>query len=212
MGLKTLFCQKLLKKIVYCDTIYRGEFETFLTYALCAEKTKLKEQKVNRKNNAALYLTRGALVGALYVALTYLSSVFGLSSGVIQFRISEALCILPVFFPEASIGLFVGCIISNIFASGVLPLDIIFGSLATLIGAFGAYFLRKLPKKLMWLATLPTIIANALIIPFILIFAYGAEGGYFFFMLTVGIGEIVCAGIGGTVLYYSLIKTKLFGK
>ena len=161
-----------------------------------------------KQQRAALRLTRGALIGAMYVALTYASSLFGLSSGVIQFRISEALCILPVFMPEAVGGLFIGCIIANLFTPSVHPLDIIFGSIATLIGALGAYFLRKLPKKLMWIATLPTVIANMIIVPFVLTFAYGAEGSYFFFMLTVGIGELVCAGLGGTVLYHSMKKIK----
>ena len=163
----------------------------------------------SKSKSSALYVTRGALVGALYVALTYLSSMVGLSSGVIQFRISEALCILPVFMPEAIPGLFIGCLVSNLLATGVQPLDIIFGSIATLIGAVGAYLLHKLPPKLAWCATVPTILANAIIVPLVLIFAYGAEGGYFFFMLTVGIGELVCAGIGGTLLYYSMRKFKL---
>lgn len=160
-------------------------------------------------HGAALYVTRGALVGALYVALTYLSSIVGLSSGVVQFRISEALCILPVFMPEAIPGLFIGCMLSNLLATGVEPLDIILGSTATLIGALGAYFMRKLPRPIMWLATLPTILANMMLIPFVLIFAYGAEpGGFWFYMMTVGIGELVCAGFGGAGLYYSLKKVR----
>ena len=82
-----------------------------------------------------LYTTRGALIAALYVVLTLLASVMGLSSGVIQFRFSEALCILPLFFPEAVPGLFIGCLISNLMSPNVVIWDIIFGSLATLIGA-----------------------------------------------------------------------------
>ena len=161
-----------------------------------------------RKQKGVLRLTRGSLIAALYVALTYLATIFGISSGVIQFRLSEALTILPVFMPEAIPGLFVGCIISNLMTPGVHPLDILFGSLATLIGAALCYLMRKLSPKLMWLATLPTIFANAIIVPFVLMFAYGVEGSYFFFMLTVFIGEAVCAGIGGTCLYYSLRKVK----
>ena len=153
-------------------------------------------------------MTRGALIASLYVALTYLASIFGLSSGVIQFRISEALTILPVFMPEAIPGLFIGCIISNLMTPGVHPLDIVFGSVATLIGAVLTYLLRRLPKKLIWIATLPPMLANAIIVPFVLIFAYGVPGSYFFFMLTVFIGEAVCAGIGGTVLYFALRKIR----
>ena len=156
------------------------------------------------KNNT-LYLTRGALIAALYVAFTYLSSLFGLSSGVIQFRISEALCVLPLFMPEAVMGLFVGCILSNLLTGAVLW-DIVFGSLATLVGAVFTRLLRVLPEKLKWIATLPPVISNAVIVPFVLIHAYGVPDGYFYLLLTVGIGELVCATGLGTALYYTLRK------
>ncbi|MBQ7333818.1 MAG: QueT transporter family protein [Clostridia bacterium] len=159
------------------------------------------------KRNSTLYLTRGAMIAALYVALTYLSSLFGLDKGAVQFRISEMLCILPAFLPEAVIGLTIGCVIANL-ATGSLALDVIFGSLATLIGALGARFLRKLPKKLAWLIPVPTILANAIIVPFVIKYVYMTEGFYWLFFLTVGLGELVCAGIMGTVLYYSLKKSK----
>ena len=160
----------------------------------------------------ALYTSRGAIVAALYVVLTTLASLAGISSGVIQFRISEALCILPIFLPEAIPGLFIGCIISNLLVPGVVIWDIIFGSLATLIGAMGARAMMNLPEKYKWCATLPTILANMVIVPCVLIYAYhldeGIDHAYIFFMLTVGIGEIVCAGIGGSALYYVLNKYK----
>ena len=176
-----------------------------------AEKTKLKEnlKGMKRKNTkTALFVTRGAIVAAMYVALTYLASMLGLSSGVIQFRISEALCILPVFMPEAIPGLAIGCLLSNAL-TGCVPWDIALGTVATLIGGVGAYMLRRLPKRIVWIATLPTILANAIIVPFVLMYAYGIEGGYFYFMLTVGIGEVVCAGIGGTLLYFAMKKARL---
>ena len=159
----------------------------------------------NKGRKSALYLTRGAMIAALYVALTYFSNLFGLANGAIQFRISEALCILPMFFPEAVPGLFIGCLISNLLANGVIW-DIIIGSLATLIGAAGARLLIFLPERLKWLATLPTVLANMIIVPFVLIYAYGAPDSYFFLMMTVGLGEIVCAGFGGSGLYYILKK------
>ena len=159
-------------------------------------------------SKSVLYLTRGALIGAMYVALTYLAFLLGLSSGVIQFRISEALCILPIFFPEAVLGLTIGCIISNLI-TGAVFWDIVFGSLATFIGAMGARLLRKLPDKLKFLTTLPTLFSNAIIVPFVLLFAYGIEGGYWYFFLTVGLGELVCATVGGMLLYYSLKNIKL---
>ena len=162
----------------------------------------------NSKKNATLYVTRGALIGALYVVLTYLSSVFGLASGVIQFRLSEILCILPIFMPEAIPGLFIGCMLSNIL-TGCAAWDIIFGSIATLIGCIGTRLLMNLPEGLKWIATIPTVLSNAIIVPFVLIYTYGVTDGYFFLMLTVATGEIVCAGIGGSILYYALRKTKL---
>ena len=158
------------------------------------------------RNKITLYTTRGALIGALYVVLTSIATAVGLSSGVIQFRISEALCVLPIFFPEAVPGLFVGCLISNLMVPGVAIWDVIFGSLATLIGAFGARMLRALPEKYKWVATIPTILANMIIVPFVLMYAYGAPESYFYLALTVGIGEIVCAGIGGSGMYYLLKK------
>lgn len=160
----------------------------------------------NKRKEITLYTTRGALIASMYVVLTLLSSVLGLSSGVIQFRFSEALCILPIFMPEAIPGLFVGCLISNLIAGGVIW-DVIFGSLATLIGAIGTHLLMNLPEKWKWVATIPTVLSNMIIVPFVLIFAYGAPDSYLFLMLTVGIGEIVCAGFGGTGLYYLLKKT-----
>ena len=163
---------------------------------------------MRRANQPTLYLTRGALVAAAYVTLTILAALFGLSGGVVQFRISEALCIIPIFLPEAVLGLTIGCFIANIITGAVIW-DVIFGSAATLIGALGARLLRNLPDKLIFIATLPTVFANALIVPLILMFAYGVEGAYWFFFITVALGEIVCATIGGTVLYYPLKKLKV---
>ena len=161
------------------------------------------------KKTHALYLTRGALIAALYVALTYFAALFGLSSGAIQFRISEALTILPVFLPEAIPGLTIGCLIANLIAGGVFW-DLVFGTLATLLGAVGARIIGRIAKKQLWLATIPTILSNAFIVPPVLIYAYGVPDAYFYLVATVGIGEIVCAGILGASLGYSLKKSKFF--
>ena len=118
---------------------------------------------------------------------------------------------MPIFFPEAIPGLYVGCIIANLITAAS-PWDILFGSLATLIGAFGAWLLRKLKPSLTWIATLPTVIANALIVPPILIFAYGVTDAYWFILLTVSIGEILSAGVLGYVLYLGLRKNKAIFK
>ena len=194
-----------------CAKISLGEFGTILTQslahavALVAKCEKNKTTENNEMKKSTLYLTRGALIAALYTVLTYLTSLFGLSSGVIQFRISEALCVLPLFMPEAVMGLFIGCILSNIL-TGAVFWDVVFGSIATLIAALITRALRCLPEKLKWLATLPPVISNAVIVPFVLIHAYGVTDGYFFLLLTVGIGELVCAVGLGTMLYYTLKK------
>lgn len=152
-------------------------------------------------NSKALLVTKAAIVAALYVVLTFVSASIGLSSGVIQLRLSEMLCILPAFTPAAIPGLFVGCIVSNLL-TGCMPLDVIFGSLATLIGALGTYFLKK--RK--WLTPLPPIVSNTIIVPFVLSYVYGFEGSIPFFMLTVGIGEFLSCGVLGMLLYFILHK------
>jgi len=163
----------------------------------------------NKTRKSILYLTRGAMIAACYVVLTYLTNLFGLANGAIQFRISEALCILPILMPEAVPGLTVGCLISNI-VTGCNPYDVVFGSLATLLGALGARLLRRLPYRFLLVATLPTVLANMLIVPPVLIFTYGAADAYLWLVLTVGIGEVVCAGVGGTVVGYALKRMRNF--
>ena len=167
------------------------------------------KRNVRRVTTSTRKLTRGALIAALYVGLTYVSTVFGLSSGAIQFRISEPLCILPIFMPEAIPGIFIGCILANI-VSGCVLWDIIFCSIATLLGAIGAYFLRGVPEKFKWVCTLPNLLTNAVIVPLVLMYAYGVEDGFFPLALSVGIGELVCGVIGGTMLYYSVSNAKIF--
>ena len=160
-----------------------------------------------KRTKNTLFLTRGAVIAALYVALAFVSSLMGLASGAIQLRLSEALTILPLFLPEAVPGLFIGCILANLLTGSVIW-DVIFGSLATLIGALGAYLLRMLPKKLIFLATLPTILANAVTVPFVIIFAYGSTDAYGFLFLTVGVGELLSAGVLGMLLYRLLLRTR----
>jgi uncharacterized membrane protein len=158
----------------------------------------------NRKTKTA-FLTKSAMIAALYVLLTEISALLGISSGVIQFRLSEMFAVLPIFTPAAIPGVFIGCMISNIITGGVFW-DVIFGSLASLLGAWGAWALRK---KSVYLVPVPTILANMIIVPFVLRYAYGAEGSIPFFMLTVGLGEFVCAGILGVFLAKTLKKYKI---
>ena len=153
--------------------------------------------------HSMLRITQAAMIAAIYVVLTVFISAFNLASGAIQVRISEALTILPVFTPAAIPGLFLGCLISNL-VTGCMPLDVVFGSLATLIGACGTYALRK--HK--WLAPLPPIIANTIIVPFVLRYVYLAEGTIPFFMLTVGIGEVISCYLLGSILHRVLDRYK----
>lgn len=159
------------------------------------------------KNKQVLFLTQAALIAALYVVLTFFANSLGLANNAIQIRFSEALTILPFFTPAAIPGLFVGCLLSNLL-TGCMPLDVIFGSLATLLGALGTYSLRKFK----WLAPVPPIVANTLIVPFILAYVYQFEGSIPYFMLTVGIGEILSCGVLGMILLFSLqpYKNKIF--
>ena len=160
-------------------------------------------------SRTTLFLTRGAVIAAMYVVLTYVSMAFGLDKGVIQLRFSEALCILPFFLPEAVIGLYVGCFLSNIL-TGCLLWDVIFGSLATLLGAIGAYAIGRASKKLWWLISVPNIVANTIIVPFVLRYVYGSPDSLPFMFLTVGIGEILASGVIGTVLLCSLKRSPVF--
>ena len=152
------------------------------------------------KNKKVLFLTHAAMIAAIYVVLTLVFQA--ISFGEIQVRIAEALTILPAFTPAAIPGLFIGCIIGNVFGGSILP-DIIFGSVATFIGACFTYLLRKQNK---YLAPLPPIISNTLIVPFVLRYAYGFNLPIAFMMLTVGIGEVVSCGVLGMILYSSLAK------
>ena len=160
---------------------------------------------MHSSKNKTAFLTKSAVIAALYVVLTEISALLGISSGVIQFRLSEMLAVLPIFTPAAVPGVFIGCLISNIITGGVLW-DVIFGSLASLIGAIGARMLRK---KSVYLAPIPTIAANMIIVPLVLRYAYGAEGSIPFFMFTVGLGEFVTAGILGVFLAKTLKKHKI---
>ena len=155
------------------------------------------------------FITQAALIAALYVVLTYVANLFGLASGAIQVRISEALTILPYFTPAAIPGLFVGCILSNTL-TGCALWDIVFGSIATLLGALGTYALRKWK----WLTPIPPILANTLIVPFVLAYVYGVEDSIPFLMFTVGIGEVISCYILGMILLFALSKyrNRIFGE
>ncbi|MBR4027471.1 MAG: QueT transporter family protein [Lachnospiraceae bacterium] len=159
------------------------------------------------RNKKVTMITQSALISALYVVLTLLANALGLSKFAIQIRFSEALCILPFFTKSAVLGLYIGCIIANVL-TGATIFDIFFGSLATLIGAIGSYLLRK--HK--FLLTLPPVLANAIIVPFVLRYGYGIKWIYNgvdlsipFYAITVGIGEIISICILGSILLKALL-------
>lgn len=160
-----------------------------------------------KRNQNVYVMTYGAAIAAVYVVLTAVFQPF--SFGPVQFRISEALCILPYFTPAAVPGVFLGCLLSNLLC-GAAGLDIVFGSLATLIGAFGTYALRSNKH----LACLPPILSNTVIIPWVLRYAYGSADFLPFAMLTVGVGEVLAVGVLGNLLLSALEghKTAIFGK
>ncbi|MBQ9767019.1 MAG: QueT transporter family protein [Lachnospiraceae bacterium] len=162
--------------------------------------------KENKKSTASVRtLTTAAIIAALYVILTGLSAMLGIASGVIQVRLSEALTILPYFTPAAVPGVTVGCLLANLLTGAPLP-DIIFGTLATFLGAVGARLLRKYK----YLTPVPTILSNALIIPLVLQYAYGVPDAFWFLFLTVGAGEVISAGILGILLLHVAQKRRLF--
>ena len=155
------------------------------------------------EKKSALFLTQAAMIAALYVVLTYIANLFGLASGVIQIRLSEMLCSLPVFTPAAIPGLFIGCLLSNIL-TGCVIWDILFGSLATLAGAIGTYLLRN--HKFVF--TLPPVAANMIVVPLVLQYAYGVPDAVWYLAVTVGAGEVISVCILGMLLYKVLYRQR----
>ncbi len=151
------------------------------------------------KRKGTAYMTQAAAIAAIYVVLVVIFNYW--SFGPVQFRIAEILTILPYFTPAAIPGLVIGCFVANLIG-GAAIWDVIFGSVATLIGAVGTYLLRKYK----WLAPLPPILANTIIIPLVLKYAYGSEGMLYFFMVTVGIGEFIVCGVLGMALLFLLTR------
>ncbi len=153
------------------------------------------------KNTA--FITHAAAIAAIYVVLTLVFAP--ISYGEVQVRISEALTILPFFMPAAVPGLFIGCFIANFIGGAVLP-DVIFGSIATLIGALGTYALRGNR----WLAPLPPIISNTLIVPLVLKYAYGVPLSLPLLMVFIAIGEIISCYVLGEIVLTALLRYKYF--
>ena len=147
------------------------------------------------------FITEAAVIAALYTVLVV--AFQPISYGPIQARIAEALTILPYFTPAAIPGVTIGCFLSAI-VTAADPLDMIFGSLATLIAAVLSYILRR--NK--YLVPVPPIVLNTLIIPWVLRYAYDVPDAIPFLMLTVGAGEIIAVGVIGMILLFTLDKIK----
>ena len=151
------------------------------------------------KKSPATNAAVGGMIAALYVILTYLTNMVGLASGAIQVRVSEALTILPCLTFSAIPGLTIGCILAN-WLTGCAFWDIIFGSLATLIGAVGTRLLRKKPL----IAWIPPVVSNMVIVPIVLIKVYGVPDAWWYLILTVGAGELISCGLLGLLLYRAI--------
>ena len=163
------------------------------------------------KKYSTRYLVTGAIIAALYVVLTFLSNTFGLAYGPIQFRISEALTLLPVLTPAAVPGLVVGCLISNILSFNAV--DMIFGTLATLIAAVLTRAFRNIKiSGIPLMSILPPIVANAFIVgaEISLFYLEGASfwGGFWISALEVGLGQTAVCFLLGLPLYLALKNKK----
>lgn len=156
---------------------------------------------IKKNDEKVIHMVQAAMIAAVYVALTL--PIQPIAYGPIQFRVSEALTILPYFTSAAIPGVTIGCFLSNILMGAPLP-DIIFGTLATLIGTIFSRMLRR--QK--FLVCIPPILSNALIIPWVLKFAYEFEDAVPYMMLTVGAGEVLAAGVLGTMLLLALERCK----
>lgn len=148
------------------------------------------------------FICETAVIAALYAVLTLLLAPFAF--GQFQVRVSEALCVLPFFTPAAVPGLFIGCLIANILGSGTLGLmDIIVGSLATLLAAFVTWKIRGKSK---WLLPLPSVIANAFLVAWTLYAVLGLP--YWLNVVTVGVGQAIACYAIGMPLWFLLNRYK----
>ncbi|MBR4458149.1 MAG: QueT transporter family protein [Clostridia bacterium] len=154
---------------------------------------------MSRRTLSTRDIAMAGIIAALYVVLTYIANAMGLASGAIQVRLSEALTILPCFTGAAIPGLTIGCVVANQ-VTGCAAMDVALGSVATLIGAVGTRLLKDKP----FLAWIPPVLSNAVIVPFVLQYAYGLEDAWWYLALTVGAGEVIACGILGLLLYHSL--------
>lgn len=170
----------------------------------------MKDQKIilSKRSFSASFVSKSAVIAALYTVITIFASSLNLANGAIQLRFSEALTVLPFFSFAGVPGVTLGCLLSNI-VTGCNIFDIVFGTFATFLGALGTFYIGKLSKKsssgfLKFLSPVPPIVSNTVIVPLILTFAYKIPGGIPYFMMTVGIGELLSCGVLGIILLITL--------
>ena len=158
-------------------------------------------------NNKTHNLAQGAVIAALYTVLTLVSSTFGLASGVVQIRLSEAMTILPIFTPAAVPGLCVGCFISNLLFSGLGIIDVFFGTFATFIGCLLAYkFRHRVYKGKPILSGLMIVICNAILIGIELGILEKSLSILFITSVEIAISESIIVFIIGLPLYNKMIQ------
>ena len=154
---------------------------------------------MRKKGNMNGMMAQGGIIAAVYVVLTVVFAP--ISFGAMQIRISEMLMILPLFTPAAVPGLFVGCLLANLLG-GAIIWDVIFGSIATLIGAAAGYALRSNR----WLVPIPSVISNAVIVPLVLRFGYGVDMFFPLMVASVAVGEVVSCCFLGEALASALLR------
>lgn len=165
---------------------------------------------INIMKKSTRFIAHGALIAALYVVLTYMQNLILPDSATwaIQFRASEALCVLALFTPGAIPGLTLGCFLFNLSYSAALPLDILVGSLATLLATGSMYLTRRVRIKGYPLAAmLMPALFNALLVGWELTVYIG--GGFWINALTVGTGEAAVLLSLGTALFYAIRARRL---
>ena len=154
-------------------------------------------------NRSVRSLCLAAMIAALYLALTLLFQP--ISFGAVQLRVSEAMTLLPAVFPEATIGLTLGCFLSNLLAQAPNVYDVVFGTLATLLAALISW---KVGRKKLWYAAIPPVVCNGVIVGLVLTYAYHIVTPLWLNMLTVAAGEAVACFALGIPLVRFLNKHK----
>lgn len=168
-------------------------------------------QRRKRSHIDVKSITVSAMIAALYVILSYVCDSLGLLRFAVQLRIPEALCVLCAFTPYAIPGMTLGCFLANLLL-GCAPLDVMVGSLATFIGAFFGYIIaRRFSSKnsAIIISTIPTFISNTLIMPPVIMYAYGSEYALPLVFVTVGIGELLSAVMLGSLFGLALKRYSL---